>query len=184
MTCSASRPAAAAPAPAPTGTGCWPSTPQRSRALREEVGRGCEGVKPGWVRVNFNYFISDTVRDYLIDAVDLVASHGHRLLGDYRFDPHTGLWRHRNGLAEPPLRLAQVRYDPDAGLIWPTHPASAGEDALVGYLAQARAVLTGRPDRLEDGPTGLPDDFERLRWFPLPPTCLPDYQHDPTTVPC
>jgi selenocysteine lyase/cysteine desulfurase len=159
-------------------------TPQRSHDLREEVGRGCEGVKPGWVRVNFNYFISDTVRDYLIDAVDLVASHGHRLLGDYRFDPHTGLWRHRNGPAEPPLRLGQVRYDPDAGLAWPTHQASAGEDALVGYLAQARVLVASLPDRLDDGPTGLPADFERLRWFPLPPACLRGHHDGDTTTPC
>jgi selenocysteine lyase/cysteine desulfurase len=159
-------------------------TPQRSRALREQVGRGCEGVKPGWVRVNFNYFISDTVRDYLIDAVDLVASSGSRLLGDYRFDPRTGLWRHRDGPAEPPLRLGQVRYDPDAGLSWPTHQARAGEDSLVGYLSQARAVLAGRPDQLDDGPTGLPDDFERLRWFPLPSICLRDRQDGDTTTPC
>ena len=54
----------------------------------------------------------------------------------------------------------------------------------VGYLHQAAAVLAGRPDAIDDGPTGLPADFEHLRWFPLPPTCLPDYQHDPTAVPC
>ena len=30
----------------------------RSHALREEIGHGCEGVKPGWTRVNLNYFIS------------------------------------------------------------------------------------------------------------------------------
>jgi hypothetical protein len=124
------------------------------------------------VRVNFNYFISDTVRDYLIDAVDLVATEGYRLLGDYRFDPHTGLWRHRSGPAEPPLRLAQVRYQPDGQLTWPDRQAHAGEDALAGYLEQARAVLASQPNRLDDGPTGLPDDFERLRWFHLPPVCL------------
>ena len=28
----------------------------RSKAYEEEILRGCEGVKPGWVRVNFNYF--------------------------------------------------------------------------------------------------------------------------------
>jgi selenocysteine lyase/cysteine desulfurase len=147
---------------------------QRSHALRDEVGRGCEGIKPGWVRVNFNYFISDTVADYLIDAVDLTATHGHRLLGDYRFDPHTGLWHHRSAPAEPPLRLAQVRYDPEVGLTTPEPSATAGEDALAGYLEQARAVLTSRPDRLDERPTGLPDDFERLRWFHLPPDCLPE----------
>jgi selenocysteine lyase/cysteine desulfurase len=147
---------------------------QRSHALREEVGRGCEGVKPGWVRVSFNYFISDTVRDYLIDAVDLVASYGHRLLGDYRFDPHTGLWHHRTGPSEPLVRLAQVRYELNGLLGTPAQHAHAGEDALAGYLAQARAVLSSRPDRLDQSPTGLPDDFERLRWFHLPPACLHD----------
>ena len=32
--------------------------PARSHALREEIGHGCDGVKPGWTRVNLNYFIS------------------------------------------------------------------------------------------------------------------------------
>ena len=112
------------------------------------------------------------MRDYLIDAVDLVAREGHRLLPDYRFDPHTGLWRHHAGPAEPPLRLADLRYDAGGRLRYPQRRAHAGEDALAGYLDQARRLLAARPDRLDAGPTGLPDDFERLRWFPLPPACL------------
>jgi selenocysteine lyase/cysteine desulfurase len=146
--------------------------PDRSHALRDEVAHGCEGLKPGWVRVNFNYFISDTVCDYLIDAVDLVASHGHRLLTDYRFDPHTGLWHHRDGPAEPPLHLADLRYAADGTLTYPEHHVHAGEEALAGYLEQARRILAARADALDDGPTGLPADFEQLRWFPLPPACL------------
>jgi hypothetical protein len=46
--------------------------------------------------MNFNYFISDAVGQFLIDAVELLASAGHRLLEDYRFDPCSGLWRHRD----------------------------------------------------------------------------------------
>jgi hypothetical protein len=127
--------------------------------------------------MNFNYFISDVTRDYLIDAVDLVATYGHRLLPDYLFDPGTGLWRHRAGPGEPPLRLADVRYD-GSGLVYPLHRERAGEDALAAQLAAARQVLAdrgdpaGRADRIGDGPTGLPGDFERLRWFHLPPGCL------------
>jgi hypothetical protein len=49
----------------------------------------------------------------------------------------------------------------------------AGKEAFPGYLREARAVLSGRPAQLDDGPTGLPADFEELRWFPLPPACLP-----------
>ena len=60
------------------------------------------------MRVNFNYFISDTVFRYVVDAVTLVAAEGWRLLPDYRFEPDSGLWRHRRAAAEPPLRLAHV----------------------------------------------------------------------------
>lgn len=34
-------------------------------------------------------------------------------------------------------------------------------------------MLDGLPSRVDDGPTGLSPDFEALRWFPLPPACLP-----------
>lgn len=144
-----------------------------SHALRDEVTRGCDGIKPGWVRVNFNYFISDTVRDYLIDAVDLVAARGHRLLPDYRFDPHTGQWRHHGGPVDPPLRLTDVRFGADGRLTAGGGPhRRLGEEALAGQLARARETLAARRERLDDGPTGLPADFEHMRWFPLPPVCV------------
>ncbi|GAB2909415.1 aminotransferase class V-fold PLP-dependent enzyme [Streptomyces heilongjiangensis] len=144
-----------------------------SHALLDEVDRGCDGVKPGWSRINFNYFISDAVRDYLVDAVDLIATHGHRLLPDYRFDPHTGQWRHRSSAVDPPLRLTDVRFGPDGRITAPAvRHRRLGEEALAAQIDAARAVLADRPDRLDDGPTGLPDDFEHMRWFPLPPACL------------
>ena len=143
-----------------------------SHAYRDEIVHGCDGIKPGWVRVNFNYFITDTVRDYLIDAIDLLARQGHRLLSDYRFDPHTGLWQHQNGRDEPPLRLHDVGFDADGRLTYPDHRTQAGEEALAGYLQQARALLAGRIDDIDEGSTGLPGDFEALRWFHLPPACM------------
>ncbi|MGX1366481.1 selenocysteine lyase/cysteine desulfurase [Streptomyces canus] len=147
--------------------------PVTSHALLDEIDRGCDGIKPGWIRVNFNYFISDTVRDYLIDAVDLVARHGHRLLPEYRFDPHTGQWHHRGGSPEPPLRLTDVRFAADGRLTTPSpRRHRLGEEALAGQLDRAREVLAARADRLDDGPTGLPADFESMRWFPLPPGCV------------
>ncbi|GLW47123.1 aminotransferase [Streptomyces sp. NBRC 14336] len=151
-----------------------------SHALLDEVVQGCDGIKPGWIRVNFNYFISDTVRDYLIDAVDLIATSGHRLMADYRFDPHTGQWHHRAGPVDPPLRLTDVRYTADGRLTAPavTH-RRLGEDALPAQLDRAREVLAARPDRLDDGPTGLPPDFEQMRWFPLPPVCVAGHGDGP-----
>jgi selenocysteine lyase/cysteine desulfurase len=150
---------------------------ERSHRFEREIVAGCEGIKPGWVRVSFNYFLSDAVFRYLVDAVDLVASHGARLLPDYRFDPYTGLWRHGDGLVEPPLRLNQLGYDTDGRLRWPAHHESAGEEALAAHLAQARAIFADRPE-LTEAPdaTGLgravSPHFEELRWFDLPDACL------------
>ncbi|HSI91882.1 MAG TPA: aminotransferase class V-fold PLP-dependent enzyme, partial [Jiangellaceae bacterium] len=151
----------------------------RSRELLDEIGHGCDGIRPGWARVNFNYFITDTVCDYLIEAVDMLATYGHRLLPDYRFDPYTGLWQHRRGPGEPALRLHDVRFDPVAGIGHPPHRPRAGEDALADYLAVARAVFgtaggDSGDELIEDRPTGMSEHFESLRWFVLPPSCLED----------
>jgi len=54
----------------------------------------------------------------------------------------------------------------------PARRPRAGEESLAGYLRQAQELLAARPDHIDDGPTGLPGDFEALRWFPLPPACL------------
>ncbi len=150
----------------------------RSHAFEHEISLGCEGIKPGWTRVNFNYFITDTVRDYLIDAVDLIARHGHRLLPLYNFDPATGLWRHRSPDALPALRLTDVHFAPDAdGTPILTHArkrVTAGEHVLAAQLRDARDLLEALPDADadDDAPTGLAPQFEALRWFPLPTVCL------------
>ena len=89
-----------------------------------------------------------------------------------RFDPRTGLWRHASGPPRPPLTLADVSYGPDGEMACPRRGGRLGEDVFPGYLRQAREVIDALPDHLDEGPTGLPPDFEALRWFPLPPACL------------
>ncbi|MFY1585230.1 aminotransferase class V-fold PLP-dependent enzyme [Micromonospora sp. WMMD734] len=142
---------------------------ERSRAFRVEIARGWEGIKPGWTRITFGYFLSERVADYLIDAVDLVARQGHRLLADYRFDARTGLWQHHRGPGRS-LRLADLARLL-AGGEHPTPRRRAGEDALTGYLHEARSILADRRDQVDEGPTGLPAGVEALRWFHLPPAC-------------
>jgi hypothetical protein len=99
------------------------------------------------------------------------------LLPDYTFEPLTGLWRHRLGPVEPPLRLAQVSYDERTGdMMYPRHDEPVPETALVGYLDEARTIFAAAAEVGGDGdPTGaagLSDDFEHLRWFELPAACL------------
>jgi selenocysteine lyase/cysteine desulfurase len=140
-------------------------TPHRSAALRAQAARGYLGIKPGWTRITFAWVMSEAVVDYLVEAVDLVAAYGHRLLGDYAFDPRSGRWRHRRAGPGPDLPLADL-------LVPAPTAATLGEDALAGQLERARAVLTGRPGDLADRPSGLPPELEALREFHLPPGCL------------
>lgn len=142
----------------------------RSHEFEREIARGCEGIKPGWVRVNFNYFISDQVRDFILEAVHYVANEGWRFLPYYRFDPLTGLWRHRLPLAEPPLSLNDIDYS--AGeMAYRRRPKFHSDDALAGYLDQARKIAAGFETAEPPKPLGAPvvtADFEHLRWFPFP----------------
>ena len=139
--------------------------PDRSLALSEQAGRGFMGIKPGWVRLSFNYFISDAEAGFLVEAVDLLAANGHRLLDDYGFDPRSGHWRHRAAPPDPTLSLTDLLdARPEAG-------PGAGEDALAGYLEQARALLgAAGPAATGTGPSWLPPDLEPLRDFHLPAT--------------
>ena len=149
--------------------------PERSHAFQREIARGSEGVKPGWTRLNFNYFLSAATCDYILAAVQLIAQEGWKLLTDYTFAPTTGLWHHRSAPTDPPLSLTQVHYDDRGELQYPRTHSDADESAYASYLARARRLLTARSDTPSwdpVAPTGLSDDFEALRWFPLPPSCV------------
>jgi selenocysteine lyase/cysteine desulfurase len=147
---------------------------ERSHQFEREISRGCEGIKPGWVRVNFNYFIDERVFDYVVEAVNLVAEDGWKLLPDYRFDTADGLWRHRAGPVEPPLSLGAIRYE-GGKMLAPHHDARAPVEALPRYLDEARALLASRPGE-PDAPAGafraISPEFEELRWFWLPRSCV------------
>lgn len=152
-----------------------------SAEYQEQIVAGCEGIKPGWVRVNFNYFISEAVFAYIVRAVELVADHGIRLLRDYTFDLTSGLWRHRAGPVQPPLRLAEVSFT-DGRMTYPEHHRRADESVLAGYLAESRALLASYPEPGPDELLGADDDvadlistpLEHLRWFEVTRAALMD----------
>ncbi len=141
----------------------------RSRQFQREILRGCEGVKPGWVRVNFNYFVSEAVFGFILDAVRFVAEHGWKFLPHYEFTPESGQWRHRAARPDPPMRLGDISYR-TGRMTYRTRHATEPEWALESYLEDARRIV----GEIEANPGAKPatctlnDDFEHLRWFPLP----------------
>ena len=144
----------------------------RSRAIEAEVGRGRHGIKPGWTRMSFGYFFSDTVGEYLIEAVELIARHGHRLLGDYRFERDTGRWRHRD---EPDSHWPSLT---DLLSPQPLPALCVGEETLAEHLRQARSILGAAPERTAGYESvAEPPTFAALRDFHVPVGCGCDADH-------
>ncbi len=141
---------------------------EQSQEFEREINRGCEGIKPGWVRLNFNYFIDDDTFDYLVEAVTFVARHGAVLLANYSFDPQTGLWKHRRPRTAA-MSLSDITYT-NAGLEYDDYRCSLGPTPLSTFLVEAMEIVD-RQGENSPAPLGPPDttaDFEHLRWFPYP----------------
>ncbi len=70
-----------------------------SKKIQAEVKRGSVFNKPGWVRVNFNYFIEEAAFDYILQAIELIASHGEKLKQHYDYDETSGIFAYQGKIS-------------------------------------------------------------------------------------
>lgn len=136
-----------------------------SKALEAQMLNGLMVLRPGWVRLNFNYFIDEDTFEYIVRAVELVAEHGWRLLPYYRFDTAGGVWRYQDVTTKLASQMSELDF---TGLIQASVENAAEALPLSNYLVQAEAELRrdirpGQTYELE-----LPAEAEQLRWFVLP----------------
>ncbi|MCO4771633.1 MAG: aminotransferase class V-fold PLP-dependent enzyme [Deltaproteobacteria bacterium] len=141
---------------------------EAGRSMLDVAARGFGSIKPGWARVNFNYFIGDEEFRYIVAAVHLVAAYGYALLPDYRLDAGSGLWTHKDGPQQEPGSLSDLVVDV-TGAHWPSERESLPETVLADHLIEGRRVLEEAAKRAtsEGENLDLPEDYERWRWFPL-----------------
>ena len=136
----------------------------QTERIEAAVANGCEVIKPGWIRVNFNYFIEEEAFQFIVDAVHLVADQGWRLLPLYTYDAGTALWRHRDGLPKPASSLNDIDF---RAVATTPAPATAPIEDLKVYLDEARRIL-GRDPEAGGQFADLGPGAEELRWFPNP----------------
>jgi len=156
---------------------------QTSKAIEQQIQAGYSLLRPGWVRINLNYFIDDATADYLIRAVELIAEHGWRLLPAYQYDADRGIWRYHGQVAGVQKQATEAQAQD-----LPVHLT----DALQAYLQEAESqsanpiVVRQRPEAedyqslLREAYTqltaqqragnslDLPEDVSALCWFVLP----------------
>ena len=153
-----------------------------SKRFEEAILDGCEGIKPGWVRVNFNYFLSETVFEFILAAINWIADEGWRLLPDYSFDGPSGRWRHRLAKPSAVSGLDDLCYDTGV-LEYRSRRASVPESALKGYLEAAREIAANVSERARQNgceETPLCAGTQTLRWFTLPAEALAEIHMEET----
>lgn len=161
--------------------------------------RGYHAVKPGWVRVNFNYFLTDAEVDFVVAAVQQVARHGWKLLPLYSMDPRSGQWFHHT--FQPDSHVHSL-----AGGAWMDEvPSSAPrcDDDPTTYLAAAQRIYDGAATAVEAHLDAIhtfhtagdsasseagadavwPADAERLRAFAVPSELVDRLLHPDITEP-
>ncbi|KAI3451524.1 hypothetical protein Pfo_008189 [Paulownia fortunei] len=63
-----------------------------SLKFRSVVEKGYAGIKPGWTRVSFPYYMSEEEFEFILTAIEFVAIYGQRFLRWYHFSWRTGAW--------------------------------------------------------------------------------------------
>ncbi|VAH33847.1 unnamed protein product [Triticum turgidum subsp. durum] len=66
-----------------------------SLRIRSAVLEGYSGLKPGWTRLSFSYYLSTEEFKFILSAIEFIATYGHRFLSLYKFDWITGNWTFR-----------------------------------------------------------------------------------------
>lgn len=74
--------------------------PTTSERYRHAIEAGEEGLKPGWVRLNFHYLMTDAEFEFVCDSIEFVGRYGVYFLPEYDFDVRSGAWNHRDDAVE------------------------------------------------------------------------------------
>ena len=128
---------------------------QTSKAHRNAVNSGIESVKPGWTRLNFNYFIAPDEFEFLLSAIEFIADYGELFVALYDFNWQSGAWKHKDERLELPSL-----FDP----LPPVKPASLEAVPYTDYLRLAhelRAKL--EPSAEREIPLNVPKDLVFFR---------------------
>jgi selenocysteine lyase/cysteine desulfurase len=133
-----------------------------SNKLATEIANGSMILRPGWTRLNFNYFISEETFDYITNAIELVAEHGWKLLPYYSFNTTSSTWSFQETAMQLTSDLSAINFNDDAGNL-----AVSYSENLADYSTKAERVLN-TPLEGKKYQLNLSDNANMLRWFWLP----------------
>jgi len=138
-----------------------------SLELEEEVRRGNTIMRPGWVRLSFNYFFDFETCDYIINAIELIATEGWKLLPYYEYDDGAGIWVYADEQTRRYFSLDELTYQA-TGIKWPPDNITGQSKTLAHYFAEAKKRLADAESPRRPGTRSALESGGRRRWFYLP----------------
>lgn len=141
-----------------------------SKKIEAAVTAGVAVLRPGWVRLNFNYFISDEEFSYLLDALEMIAEFGWRMLPEYQYDPVCGVWRHVSLIKGSENTANGRRRSSIEQIDWMDDhvvDAKSALDTHAALVAARHVILENRQQRTALD-VDLPAEYAPLRWFMQP----------------
>ena len=133
-----------------------------SRKLEKELNKGHMVMRPGWVRLNFNYFINEETFDYLLNAIEYVSELGWKLLPFYEIDSDSGTWRYQGASMKLESLCLESLFVEDQ------QPAMDPAKPLSEYLDEALKELNKVDESRVRYSLSLPESANKMRWFVLP----------------
>lgn len=81
---------------APYGHRLLDISKETSHVFRHFIKEGITSIKPGWIRFNIHYIMSENEVDFICDAIEFIAEYGYLFLSEYVLDLKSGNWSHKS----------------------------------------------------------------------------------------
>jgi selenocysteine lyase/cysteine desulfurase len=138
-----------------------------SEKYRVVVKNGTISLKPGWLRVNFHFTMTEAEVDFIMDAIEFIAESGYLFLDEYKIDIHSGLWSHMTYKED--LSLVD-NFGIKASLDFIGKDVEREyEDKEVlykNYLDEAKKIADNLKENFTENYASFPKDEENeLKWF-------------------
>ncbi|XP_076760636.1 uncharacterized protein LOC143429100 [Xylocopa sonorina] len=137
-----------------------------------------EGLRPGFAKLSFPYFMSEAEVAFVLEALKMVATEGWKLLPQYVLNPDTGEWRHHtNSVFKERKWLSSIRYTD--GKMNASERRVSGSGVLPqnygdclqmarNIFNRARKMAQRYPLQIDRSYNFVSKRLESLRWFMLP----------------
>jgi hypothetical protein len=131
-----------------------------------------ERIKPGFSRLSLPWFAPDEEIEYILDALEMVAKQGWKLLPQYEFNSETGEWQHHSKVGHlnrkwlNDIELYSNKFKQNIVQDVPKRPWKY-------FLQEARKIFATAPAmakrvHVPDQRTLFTNNSAKIRWFILP----------------